>query len=125
MKSVERPRSEGGGLMSQVITRQDLVRRCFVSARPMPEEAPVMRATGLVIVDWSGFGKRGEQGEAEASDGLRVGFLYLLNTRCLCYICLLRWSSARHLRCMLCEWQVWDAERTRFPPLFTVEKELG
>lgn len=49
-KRVEGPRSEGGGLMSQVITRQDLVRRCFVSARPMPEEAPVMRATGLVIV---------------------------------------------------------------------------
>lgn len=33
--------------------------------------------------------------------------------------------SALSLRCMVCEWQVWDAERARFPPLFTVEKELG
>ena len=39
----------GGGLMSKRMTDQFLDRRCWVSARPMPEEAPVIRATGAAI----------------------------------------------------------------------------
>lgn len=50
MKRVLGKGSPGGGLMSSIATAQDLERRCFVSARPMPELAPVIRATGGDIV---------------------------------------------------------------------------
>lgn len=41
----------GGGLMSSIATAKDFERRCWVSARPMPDEAPVTIATGGIVMD--------------------------------------------------------------------------
>lgn len=48
--SAERVSVGGGGLRSSIATAQSRERRCLVRARPMPELAPVMRATGGAIV---------------------------------------------------------------------------